>query len=162
LAGLGLQSWKRRKGVSGIGLGRLGKLQHRKGGMRMWLAPVLLAAMASADTAKDAEKAFQEMSTALTQATSFACAFEIKVESPEGKGSFKGRLVVAQGNKVRIEMDGEGGGKTTSLLSVSDGTKTVAVANKTTQPARDTPKNMTQAVLTGTARGGLFVPSFLA
>jgi outer membrane lipoprotein-sorting protein len=82
--------------------------------------------------------------------------------TPEGKGSYKGRLAVAQGNKVRIEMKGEGGGKTMDLLSVSDGTKTVTVNDKKTQPLRDTPKNMGKQVLIATARGGVFAPMFLA
>jgi outer membrane lipoprotein-sorting protein len=128
----------------------------------MWLAPLLSAAMINAGTQKEAEKAFEGMSATLTRAKSFACTFELKVAGPQGKGSFKGRLVVAQGNKVRIEMDGEGGGKTMALRSVSDGRKTVAVDNKIAQPARDTPKNMAEQVLTGMARGGLFVPMFLA
>jgi outer membrane lipoprotein-sorting protein len=130
--------------------------------MRMWLAPLFLAAMVNADTDKDAEKVFQQMSDTLTRAKSFACRFEMKMEGAQGKGAFKGRLVVAQGNKVRFEMDGKGGGKTTALLSVSDGSKTVTVDNKTTQPARDTLKNMAKHVLTGTARGGVFVPMYLA
>ena len=84
------------------------------------------------------------------------------MDSPQGKGSFKGRLVVASGNKVRIEMSGEGGGKTTDLLVVSDGTKAVTVQDKKVQPARDTPENMGKHVLTGLARGGIFVPMYLA
>jgi outer membrane lipoprotein-sorting protein len=128
----------------------------------MLVATLLLAAMVNGETDKDAEKAFQEMSATLTKAKSFACTFEMKMDTPQGKGSFKGRLVVAQGNKVRIEMNGEGGGKTTDLLSVSDGAKVVTVDNKTTQPARDTPKNLAKRVMTGTARGGIFVPMFLA
>jgi outer membrane lipoprotein-sorting protein len=130
--------------------------------MRMWLAPLLLAAMAGADADKDAEKAFQEMSATLTKAKSFACTFEMKMDTPEGKGSYKGRLAVAQGNKVRIEMKGEGGGKTMDLLVVSDGAKSVAVDDKKTQPIRDTTKNMAKNVLTGMARGGIFAPMFLA
>jgi len=130
--------------------------------MLMWLAPLLLAAMVSADNDKDAEKAFREMSATLTQSKSFACTFELKMDTPEGKGSFKGRLAVAQGNKVRMEMKGEGGGKSTDLLSVSDGEKQITVDNKKTQPVRDTPKNLAKNVLTGMARGGIFAPIFLA
>jgi outer membrane lipoprotein-sorting protein len=130
--------------------------------MRMWLAPLLLAAMVGADNDKDAEKAFQEMSATLTKAKSFACTFEMKMDAPDGKGSFKGSLAVAPGNKVRIEMKGEGGGKTMDLLVVSDGAKSVAVDDKKTQPIRDTPKNMAKNFLTGMARGGIFAPMFLA
>src|SRR5262245_33771919 len=130
--------------------------------MRMWLAPLLLAAMVNFDNDKDAEKAFQEMSATLTKAKSYACTFEVKMDAPDGKGSFKGSLAVAQGNKVRIEMSGEGGGKTMDLLVVSDGAKSVTVSDKKTQPIRDTPKNMGKLVLGGTARGGIFVPMWLA
>src|SRR5262249_29881815 len=137
-------------------------LDHRKGGMHMWLAPLLLAAMVSADNDKDAEKAFQEMSATLTKAKSFACTFEMKMDTPEGKGSYKGRLAVAQGNKVRIEMKGEGGGKPMDSLSVPDGAKAVTVDDKKTQPIRDTPKDMGNLVLGGTARGGIFAPMWLA
>jgi hypothetical protein len=38
----------------------------------------------------------------------------------------------------------------------------VTVDNKTAQPARDTPKKLGERVLTGTARGGIFVPMYLA
>jgi outer membrane lipoprotein-sorting protein len=128
----------------------------------MWLAPLLLAAMVGADNDKDAEKAFQEMSAALTKAKSFACTFEMKMDTPDGKGSFKGSLAVAPGNKVRIEMKGGGGGKTMDLLVVSDGAKSVTVDDKKTQPVRDAPKNMGKLVLGGTARGGIFAPMWLA
>jgi len=128
----------------------------------MWLAPLLLAAMVGADNDKDAEKAFQEMSATLTKAKSFACTFDVKMDAPDGKGSFKGSLAVAQGNKVRVEMSGEGGGKTMELLVVSDGAKSVTISDKKTQPIRDTPKNMSKLVLGGTARGGIFVPMWLA
>jgi outer membrane lipoprotein-sorting protein len=128
----------------------------------MCLAPLLLAALVVADADKDAEKAFQEMNATLTGAKSFACRFEIKMASPQGKGSFKGRLVVIEGNKLRLEMKGEGGGKATDLLSVSDGTKMVTVDNQAAQPARETPKDLGKHVLTGTARGGIFVPMYLA
>ena len=86
----------------------------------------------------------------------------VSIDTPDGKGAFKGRLVVAQGNKVRIEMSGEGGGKTMDILSVSDGAKMVTVDNKKSQPIQDTPKNLGKQVLAGSARGGIFVPMWLA
>src|SRR5208282_3039879 len=78
-----------------------------------------------------------------------------------GKGSFKGSLALAEGNKARFEMDGQHDGKAASTLAVSDGTKTATVADKKALPIHDTRKNNTKNLLTALAHSGLFVPMML-
>jgi outer membrane lipoprotein-sorting protein len=128
----------------------------------MWITPLLLAAALNANDAKEAEKAFQEMSDKVTKAKTFECAFEVKVEGAKAKGGGKGTLIVTEGNQLRIELGVEQGGQPLAMLIVSDGAKTVTVANKKAQPATDAPKDQAKKVLPAVARCGAFVPLFLA
>lgn len=128
----------------------------------MCLVPLLLTALACADADTPAEKAFQEMNATLARAKSFECTVEVQAGGAQGKATFKGRLVVAEGNKVRTEMEGDFQGKPTSFVTVSNGTKSVAIVEKQAQPTQDAPKNLSKMIMAALARGGVFVPTFLA
>jgi outer membrane lipoprotein-sorting protein len=68
---------------------------------------------------------------------------------------------VAEGNKVRLELTGGNEARQAVALVVSDGGKTVAVADNKARPPSNTPKDLTTRVLTGVARAGVFLPSFV-
>lgn len=80
-----------------------------------------------AQATNEAEKLFRQMEGELSKARTLECVFEGKVQP---KGSLKGSLTFAEGNKVRVEysLDIEGDRQVTATV-VSDGAKVVKVLN---------------------------------
>jgi outer membrane lipoprotein-sorting protein len=88
----------------------------------MWFTLLTMLAGADSDP-KDAEAAFARMEHALKCKT-LQVQVEINGElDKEATMSVKGRLVVGEGDKVRLELDGEAKGNPKRILLVSDGKK---------------------------------------
>lgn len=76
--------------------------------------------------------------------------------------AMKGRMLVAPGNKVRMELEGEIRKEKDKMVMVSDGTK-MSMSN-TKRPAKDqeTSKTMTEAALASYSRGGIVISLLMA
>lgn len=80
-----------------------------------------------AQDGKEAENLFRQMEEKLSKARTLECVFEGKVQP---KGSLKGSLAFAEGNKVRVEYSLEiEGDRQVKGTVVSDGAKVVKVLN---------------------------------
>src|SRR5437588_358194 len=90
----------------------------------MWLAFAVLAV--GAVPAQDgAEALFKRMEQAILKADTVDLKFETTIEQPGSNPprSMKGRLLIAPGNKSRVEMEVKAREQTTAVALVSDGTK---------------------------------------
>jgi outer membrane lipoprotein-sorting protein len=90
--------------------------------------------------------------------------FKADVEIAVGPGkdtTLKGRLLVARGNKVRLELAGAVKGKRGKMAAVSDGTKMRMTQDVGVGKDQETPKQLGEIVLASVTRTGVFVPMFL-
>ncbi len=82
-------------------------------------------------TPNAAEKLFRQMEAKVAKAKTLECDFDIKGE--ETNYSAKGKLLLADGNKMRLEMTSEEGGTVNDLVVV-DGAKVFKSHNKMGKP----------------------------
>jgi hypothetical protein len=104
-------------------------------GMPMWVYLVALLGSAAPDPT-DAKAAFDRMERQVLMCKTLR--MHLEVNSGTGKDAFlamKGRLLIAPGDKVRLELDGSMGGKPEKMALVSDGTKQRMTS--TSNPAED-------------------------
>jgi outer membrane lipoprotein-sorting protein len=118
--------------------------------MSHWLL-IVLSVLAQPDN--EAERLFQRMEQELAKARALECVFEVKAEAGEGT-DFKGRLLLAEGNKMRLEMEGPQRGARTKMVVVSDGTKLVAAAGGARKELPELPKSLNREVVKVLARAG--------
>ncbi len=144
--------------------------------MRMLILGALIAGfLPVADQPKDdavkneAEKLFRIMEEKLDKAKTLECVFDGYL--PTDLGSFEGTLLLAEGNKVRLEINKskDDGLQLTPeaakkygkmrLRIVSDGVHLMMEGNGLDRPQlRDTPKNLNADILTWMSRTGLLLP----
>jgi outer membrane lipoprotein-sorting protein len=126
------------------------------------LLPLLCALvplLAGADEPNEAEKLFREMEAKVTKAKAIDCTYEATAEADNKKGTMKGTLLLAEGNKVRMGIEGDLGGMKSKYTMIADGMKMKSVAEGApAQPAQDAPKWLGDAVRSSLARAGLFFP----
>jgi outer membrane lipoprotein-sorting protein len=126
----------------------------------MWLSVValLLAADPSPDDAGDV---LRRMEQPILKCKTFQADLEVAVAGPDGDSTLKGRLLVTQGNKMRLELDGSVKGKPVKMALVSDGTKMRMTGD--TGPGKDLemPKHLREFALASVTRTGVFAPLFL-
>jgi outer membrane lipoprotein-sorting protein len=119
------------------------------------LAPLMLLVLLPGADKDDAEKLFRRMEAKLAKAKTVECAYEAKVEADKTV-TIKGTLLLGEGNKIRMEVNGESGGMKEKLTMISDGTKVKVIPEGA--PARsleDAPKWMGEAVRAVVARCGV-------
>jgi outer membrane lipoprotein-sorting protein len=124
------------------------------------LLPLVVLLVAPAAEPNEAEKLFREMEAKVTKAKNVECVYEAKAEFGKGTGSVKGTLLIGEGNKVRVEVDGEFAGMKDKRTSVSDGTKGVLDIDKNS-PALSVPKWLHEAHRAAITRAGLLEPAFV-
>lgn len=125
----------------------------------MWLslAALLLAANPGQD---EAQEAFQRMEQPILKCKTLQVQVEIAI-APGNNNSLKGRLVVAQGNKMRLDLDGTVNGKAGKMGIVSNGAKMQATSANAARQDRETPKQASELSKASLARTGIFTPLFL-
>jgi len=119
------------------------------------LAVVALAAPVRADDDKDARALFDKMEKALTGAKTLQVEAKGKVDSDQAKLEVDARLLLAEGNKGRLEFAGSFGEKTFKFKSVSDGSKTKTINPKGEAQEKETPKTFHKNFVTIASRAGL-------
>jgi outer membrane lipoprotein-sorting protein len=126
----------------------------------MWLS--VMALLLVADPAPDsAEAVFKMMEQAILKCKTFKTDVQIAV-GPGKDNILKGRLLVASGNKMRLELAGSLKGKAGKMALVSNGTTMRMTDNSRTGKDQNPPKELTARVLGSASRAGVFVPMFLA
>jgi outer membrane lipoprotein-sorting protein len=128
-----------------------------------WMGLLLTASMQGPESAK-AEKLFQAMANTLTTTKTLQCSFAIAIELNDRKGRFNGRLAFAEGNKYRLEADGDFFGNKLHIESISDGMKmkwTMGAAGQPPQSATgDVPPKANEFLRESMARSGVFIGLF--
>jgi uncharacterized protein (TIGR03067 family) len=103
----------------------------------------------------EAENLFRAMEEGLTRAKTLECDFDVKIDTL----SYKGSLLLAEGNKVRLEINEATKGRPMRVLIVSDGTRLSYQDNGMPHAKiEDAPKNLNAKILTWVARPGVFLP----
>jgi outer membrane lipoprotein-sorting protein len=114
---------------------------------------LLLALFVLAQPDTGAERLFQRMEQELATAKAVECVFELKSEAGEGV-DFKGRLLLVEGNKLRLEMENPKQGARTKMVVVSDGTKLMAAAGGARKELPELPKSLNQEIVKVLAHAG--------
>ncbi len=106
------------------------------------LAPLVLLLIVPSAEPNEAEKLFRQMETKVMQAKTLECTYEGKVDYKEAeddqKDTLKGKLLLGEGNKLRIDFSGMGEKGTI----ISDGTKWRLIGDKN----KETPKWLGKSV----------------
>src|SRR5262245_18907747 len=125
----------------------------------MWLS--VLALLLATEPGPDSPDAvFKRMEQPILKCKTFKADVEVAV-GPGNDNKLKGRLLVAQGNKMRLELDGSIKGKPGKMAMVSDGTKMRMSGDTGPGKDQETPKQLSEIALASVTRSGVFVPIFL-
>jgi outer membrane lipoprotein-sorting protein len=127
--------------------------------MKLLFVPVLAAALTQAGD--DPEKLFRAMEAKVAAADTLRVTFATKMEAPGTTISFQGTLVVAAGNKIRLEADVVRMDKTSKIIVVCDGTKRVTSDNGKDAPPKDAPPHLRALMTVALARMGVSAAEFL-
>jgi outer membrane lipoprotein-sorting protein len=112
-------------------------------------------------TGEEAEKLFRAMEEKLAKVKTLECSVEILCDfgGQMEALSYKGSLLLGEGNRARQEIYEPGKAPPIRLLMVSDGTRVSMQDNGMSHPAiENTPKDLNRDILTWLARTGVFVP----
>jgi outer membrane lipoprotein-sorting protein len=124
----------------------------------MWLTVMTL--LLAVDPGPDsAEAVFKRMEQPILKCKMLEADVEISV-GPGKDTTLKGRLLVARGNKMRLELNGSLQGKPGKMTLVSDGTRMRMIADTGPGKDQDTPKQLSEITLASLTRTGVFVPLF--
>ena len=125
----------------------------------MWMSLVAVALIpAQADSA---EAQFKKMEQAVLKAKTLQS--EITVSAGAEKESFmdmKGRIAIAQGAKMRLELEGEVRKEKDKMTMVSDGSEMLLNSSKRPGKSQKAEKNLTEVALASIARSGITVALF--
>jgi outer membrane lipoprotein-sorting protein len=131
--------------------------------MRLLLLPVVL--LAFAEDGKEAEKLFRAAEKKLTEADSVQLSFTSNATHDKGKVEFKGTLLLAKGNKGRLEMKGKFGEKSGTMRVICDGTRqkmeSVEDGKAGKDMVKDAPKDFATRMARGTSRIGVLPSAFI-
>ncbi len=108
----------------------------------------------------NADKRFQAMTAQLGKASSVQLLFETKIDGFK-KGSLKGSVLLAAGNKALLTLEGEVDGKPLKLTVVSDGTNQRTTAPGKEPRTRATPKTFNDTLTAALERSGVVVAALL-
>lgn len=123
---------------------------------------VLAAGAAAADDA-DAKALFAKMEAAVLKAKTYQTHLAVTASTAaEAMADLKGRVLVAEGNKLRMEFDGKIQGKAETLSFVSDGAKMRLSGKDKPGRDQDVEKEIGKILLASASRTGVFFPLFFA
>jgi outer membrane lipoprotein-sorting protein len=127
----------------------------------MWLS--LLSVVFAGPGADNAEALFKKMEGPILAAKSFKTDIEVTFEATkeDARKGFKGRFLVAKGNKMRLELEGTIRDKPAKVLMVSDGMKMATAMDEGLKNVQDTEKDLGQVALASMSRTGIFAALFL-
>ena len=125
----------------------------------MWLSLMAILAGAGAGPA-DADAAFARMEQAL-ECKTLQVQLEVTSKSSNDRAmSVKGRLAVARGDKVRLELDGKADGKPMKIVVVSDGKKLRFTRSGNPSQDVDTKERLGDVHMGSLSRAGVFFTLF--
>jgi outer membrane lipoprotein-sorting protein len=127
--------------------------------MRLLFSAAVLALVATRSAQaqpNEAEKLYRAMEKNIRAAKSLKIAGEIEVNFKQDGGTLKGTLLVAEGNKLRVELAGKSGDKDISTSTISNGKTTVSETKPGGKASWDTDTSLTDIALALSARLGLF------
>jgi RNA polymerase sigma factor (sigma-70 family) len=123
----------------------------------------------AADPGPDGAQAeFKRMEQPILKCKTFKA--DVEITGPTKDTNLKGRLLVAQGNKMRLELYGATKGKRNAMAIVSDGTaiRTESGASSGGDgwlfglvKDQETPKQISEITVGSVTRSGVFVPTFI-
>ena len=90
---------------------------------------------------KDAENLYRAMEKKIRSAKTVQFAFDAQANGMGMKGSMKGEIRMAEGEKANITLQGEFGGKAMSMTMISDGKKAYAKFNDQVDIKDNDPKD---------------------
>src|SRR5439155_18913242 len=133
-----------------------------KGGWAMRAVAVLALLIGARSLVQEdeAERACRDMEKRLLAAKTMRVVFALTLEVDARQDKLKGGLWLAEGNKVRIEVDGTMAGKPMAMLTVSDGTAMIAQGNGVGPAARETPRGTGELIRGTVGRAGVFAGLF--
>lgn len=124
----------------------------------MWLT---LAFVLVGAEPTSADAAFKQMEQQVAKCKTLQTQLEISAGSGKDVAvSMKGRLLVAPGDKVRLELDGSIKGQADKMVMISNGTKQRMISSGRPAQDQDTKKQLGEVVLASLARGGIFFSLF--
>jgi outer membrane lipoprotein-sorting protein len=121
------------------------------------LAPLALLLVVPGAEPNEAEKLFRQMDAKLMKAKAVECVMEARTQEGEKRGTVKWRALVAEENKVRMEMDGDLFGMSGRLTIVGDGTRGWLVGKGEPKEVKNYPRWMGDSVRASIARSGMMV-----
>jgi outer membrane lipoprotein-sorting protein len=128
-----------------------------------WTTPaaLLLLAAPAYGQENEAERLYRAMENKIRTAKSVHLVFEGQLAGEGKKGEFKGSFRVAEGNKSRMEFDGDSAGEAMKVLVISDGKSTYSKMNdKANTKDNSADKKDFEKALAITARGGVLSAVF--
>lgn len=124
--------------------------------MLLALTILMLVVAQGPDDAKDA---VNRMEAQIQKSKTFQVDIDIVIE-PGKASSFKGKLMVAKGNKVRMNLDGAIKDKLVKIAIVSDGAQMSVAGFGSDTSVNATPKDLSEKVLASVSRSGIFKSYF--
>ncbi len=107
----------------------------------------------------EAKDAYNRMEAQVQKSKTFQVDIDITVE-PGKVSAFKGNLMVAKGNKVRMNLDGAIKDKPVKIAVVSDGVQMSVAGFGSDTSVNATPKDLSEKVLESVSRSGIFKSYF--
>src|SRR5262249_54660614 len=126
-----------------------------------WLlsAAAVLMGLPALAQQNDAEKLFRTMEKQVREAKGIKLAFSVEGDfGKDKKMTAKGSVVIAEGNKARVDLDAKQAGQDFKLQMYSDGKVMGTLINgKSGGKPMPAEAGMTEVISQITARGGIFV-----
>lgn len=127
----------------------------------MWMSLVAVALIPA--QAETAEAQFKKMEQAVLKAKTLQS--DLTVTAGAAKETFmdlKGRIAIAQGAKIRLELEGEVRKEKDKMTMVSDGNEMIMTSSKRPGKAQKTEKNLTEMTMASIARSGITAALFFS
>ena len=119
----------------------------------MWFALTALLLAAAAPEAGEARALFERMEKKVLESKTFAARVEFDIAGPMDA---TGRLRLAAGNRMRLEIETAAGGKPHKATTVSDGERLLTIG-AVPRRSDETPKHLTRIFLSSVTRGGVWL-----
>ncbi len=120
------------------------------------LLPLIVLLVTPAAEPNEAEKLFREMESKVNKAKNIECHYEYKLEAGSVTRTENGTLLVAEANKLRMDVTNESGGRTFKIMQIADGMKMAFVLGSQKE-FTDAPTWLTDGMRSALTRSGLFL-----
>jgi outer membrane lipoprotein-sorting protein len=107
-----------------------------------------------------AKETFDQLEKKLAGAKTMRCTFEITSKANDQQATMKGKLVIAEGSKALLELEGDVGGNKLKMLTITDGKKVMNVQNGKKSIKVKEGDDINNALTAALARSGLALPWF--